>query len=483
MSNGEIEPLSERELELVQLLGQGLSNREIAQTLFISPNTVKVHLRNIYNKLHVGSRTEATLVALRQGLIEIELPGQEDAALEKETAVAETETSVELSAVPSGQAQGEQAAEIGSQTAQPEPVPLPPLRLWQRLYMVACVLLVALGLWLIWPRPAEQGVPFPYPLPPDASPPAGTASRWRAQAQLATPRRRLAAAALNSHIYAIGGETPQGITGAVEIYAADDDDWSPGLSKPSPAADIGATVLGEHIYVPGGVLADGTYSDLLEVYIPEQDGPGHWKIETSMPRPMSAYASAAHGGALYLFGGWDGTLWSAETFSYDPITQQWARRNPMAAPRAYAGAGTVGDQIYVLGGYDGQTELDTCEIYEPLQDRWSTCPPLNVPRGGIGVAVVGETLYVIGGGWKSYLVENEYLAASGDEPSWQTFSSPLLQEWRNLGVAANGTFIYAVGGWDGEFLAVNQAYRALFRIYLPSLEEQDNVIREGIFQK
>ena len=93
----------------------------------------------------------------------------------------------------------------------------------------------------------------------------------------------------------------------------------------------------------------------------------------------------------------------------------------------------------------------------------------------MGVAVVGETIYAIGGGWEGYLVENEYLAVSGELPGWQTLPSPLLQEWRNLGVAANGTFIYAVGGWNGsDFLAVNQAYRALYRVFLPRLEERDS---------
>jgi len=462
MSNGEIEPLSERELELVQLLGQGLSNREIAQALFISPNTVKVHLRNIFAKLHASSRTEATMVALRQGLIELDAPAEASAG--------------DSAAIP-------QQVE---QVIQPR-APAKPLRPWQRLYLVACVLLVALGLWLTWPHAAEQTGPFGLQ-PVRSGQPPSSASRWKALAQLSKPRRRLAVVVQESRVYAIGGETPEGITGAVEIYDPETDDWTPGAEKPSATADIGAISLGGRIYCPGGALADGTFSDRLEVYTPEQGGPGVWSTETALPVPISAYANAAYSStgsdsALYLFGGYDGTSYSNTTLKYDPGTKQWAVLRPMPTPRGFAGAGTVGDRIYVVGGYDGQAELNICEVYDPLLDQWNTCPSLNAPRGGIGVAVVGETLYAIGGGWKSYLVENEYLTLSGDTPpAWKTLPSPLLEQWTNLGVAANGTFIYAVGGWDGEYLAVNQAYRALFRIYLPSLEEQDKVIHQGTLE-
>ena len=68
-ANPEIEPLSERELEILRLIAQGASNREIAGTLFLAEGTVKNHVTNILGKLEVRDRTQAALKAKESGLI------------------------------------------------------------------------------------------------------------------------------------------------------------------------------------------------------------------------------------------------------------------------------------------------------------------------------------------------------------------------------------------------------------------------------
>jgi DNA-binding NarL/FixJ family response regulator len=63
--------LTERELEVLRLVAQGKSNREIAGDLYISENTVKNHVRNILEKLHLHTRMEAVMYAVREKLLDI----------------------------------------------------------------------------------------------------------------------------------------------------------------------------------------------------------------------------------------------------------------------------------------------------------------------------------------------------------------------------------------------------------------------------
>ena len=66
------EPLTEREVEVLQLVAQGCSNQDIADRLVITEATVRSHVSNILGKLHLASRTQAALYALRQGLASLE---------------------------------------------------------------------------------------------------------------------------------------------------------------------------------------------------------------------------------------------------------------------------------------------------------------------------------------------------------------------------------------------------------------------------
>lgn len=62
------EPLTEREMDVLRLVAQGLTNQEIAESLVIGVGTVRTHVSNILAKLHLANRTQAALYALREGL-------------------------------------------------------------------------------------------------------------------------------------------------------------------------------------------------------------------------------------------------------------------------------------------------------------------------------------------------------------------------------------------------------------------------------
>jgi len=67
-----LDPLTPREVEVLRLVAQGLDNREIAETLVISEATVRTHVSHILSKLHLATRTQAALYALREGLASLD---------------------------------------------------------------------------------------------------------------------------------------------------------------------------------------------------------------------------------------------------------------------------------------------------------------------------------------------------------------------------------------------------------------------------
>lgn len=433
------EPLTDREKEILRMVTTGITNREVAYKLHISVNTVKVHLRNTFTKLGAESRTEATMIAVREGWVSL----------------------------PETESEGE--------AAPPQAPPLPPLPWAKRVALLVALLLAAASVILTWPRSETEAGPRTG-LPPDQSPeqassPAAESveSPWQELAQMPTRRAYLALAAAGERLFAIAGQTPEQVTGAVEIYDPADDIWTRGSDKPTPVTYISAGVIGTDVYVPGGCDATGNPTQVVEVYDTLTDS---WREISQLPAPRCAYALTTHDEKLYLFGGWDGEQYVATTYIYDHQTNVWAEEKPMSTRRGFAAAALLGERIYVVGGYDGEREQATCAAYDPAAETWGFCAPLEVGRGGLGLISLGGQLYAIGGGgWTSYLGFNERYSPNDD--TWTPIKTPLVGEWRNPGLAAFDNSIYAIGGWSNGYLSLNQVYQAFpFRIFIPVSQQQ-----------
>lgn len=442
--SNEIPQLSERELEIIRLVATGLSNKEIAGQLYLSVNTVKVHLRNIFGKLGVQSRTEATLYAVRQGWVSVD--------------VARSETPEEPETV----------APIP--LAERTPRIAPPLTWPRRIALLVILLLAIAGLVITWPRPSPVGSAQTGEFDDLAggiiSGSKAGESAWQVRAPMPTARGRLALAMVNGKLYAIGGVTSAGVTGDVQVYDPQTNTWNAATSKPLPVANIAAAVLDSRIYVPGGYTVTGAQTAVMEVYDPASDT---WSADVApLPMPLSAYALVEYRHKLYLFGGSNGQNYLSASYVYDPQTNRWTPLAPMPTARGFAAAAVLGNAIYVVGGYDGKRDYNVCERYWPLENRWETCPPLAVGRGGLGLVALGNELYAIGGGWKGYLAFGEQYTPERDK--WITVETPLAGQWRNLAaIVTPDSDIYAIGGWNGQsYLSTNMLYRRFaIKIYIP----------------
>lgn len=288
--------------------------------------------------------------------------------------------------------------------------------------------------------------------------------QWRELTPLPVRRAGMGATAHGDRIYVIGGMTPQGTSGRLDIYNIEENTWYAGTPRPIARSNIEAVALSDQIFVPGGCDESLTPTAQTHLYQTEANT---WTAATSLPTPLCAYALTAIGETAYLFGGWDGERYRALAYAYHLATDSWDVLPAPAQARGFGGAIAVADRIFYIGGYDGQRELAVCEMLLLETGNWEPCPSMLQPRGGLGLAALAGRIYAIGGGWTTPLGFNErYLPANNE---WSVIETPIVGEWRNMSAVAWETTIYAIGGWNGiDFLNRTYAIEVMpWRVFIP----------------
>lgn len=428
--------LSEREIEILKLVAQGKSNKDIAQELSISINTVKVHLANIFKKINVSSRTEATLFAIEKAYIESPHTPNE----------AETREDIR------------------------EPEALPEAKKKNRLALILAPIFVLLLLVLIYYAVSglrQKTIPPPSDLEVAINP-----QRWFTAQKLSSPRAHMSLAVIDNNLYSFGGLGKSGVSPISEKYSQTGNSWQTLASKPTPVSDASAAVLRGLIYIPGGVLGDGSLSTTLEVYKPEDNS---WQVKASLPYGLSRFGLCSHEGRLYLFGGWDGKAYRSEVLIYNPSEDAWSEGPAMPDPRADFSALQAGSQIFIVGGQnaDGPTNLNL--VFNPnlegsAKNPWSSQIATQEGNQIIGAQTIGNALFIFENTPKEEVVLRYF---STDSNLWMEYTEKKEVKLPNgARLSALGGDIYFVGGLneDGKPSDTVFRYQAIFTIVIPTMK-------------
>ncbi len=439
----ESQQLSGRENEVLKLIAQGKSNKEIASELFISVNTVRVHLKHIFQKIGVASRTEAAVYAMEMGIIQ--------------SSSEPPKSNFDL--VP----ESYQAKELEPSQWQ---------QIWHKYWWAFALFGIVsfLGLSSLF-----ANTPFFVTTSSVEEPLLKSVNeqRWQQLAPLPLGRASMASLAYDNDIYVIGGETESGVTSLVERYNPETDNWNQQKEKPTAVKDISAVLIGEKFFVPGGLTAEGKPTNVFEVYDPIKN---IWERKADLPIPISAYALAAYEGQIYLFGGWDGEKVSDLVLRYDPLTDNWNKDRTMLSARAFAGAAVAGGKIYVAGGWDGNKFLNINESFRPSREAsdlesWKIEPTLPGVTEQFTIQSIGDTLVVISKNedGKSTLMQYSQL-----DNSWATlsedFPKPIGQKFGATTIEGS---IYLIGGIDDglDYLSNNLKCKVIFSLFIPNISK------------
>ena len=434
--------LSDREIEILRLVATGASNKEIAYKLSISPNTVKVHLKNIFGKIGVMSRTEAAMYAVKRGW--------------------------------SGEQDSNQHLSLNSNIIIEESITPDIKNVWIKYTSMG---LVGLGIIII----IYFLISYYYYNTDRYQISKGNnqqiqngMNRWSVHQSLSSGIYNHASIGMENKIYVIGGKVSEDISKEVWIFNVDENKWHQGSDLPEAKSDIGGAAIGGKIYVPGGKISSGSVASDLDVYNPSLD---RWEKKANLPIAVSNYGIAPYEGKLYIFGGWNGDHFITDILQYDPGNDVWKKIGDLDHPRGYIGAVTIGEGIYILGGFDGKQIYILNQKFSILGEegkiKLEEMPAIPKQYYGFCTTSVADLIFLYGGVNEGEVTENNFYQYKNSEKQWSVINPYNLDPNSGCQLVTLGTEIYIIGGYDPKKASpINEvvSYQSMYNYYFPVIK-------------
>jgi DNA-binding CsgD family transcriptional regulator len=454
MTKQENHELSDREIEILRLVATGASNKEIAQKLFISPNTVKVHLRNIFEKIGAASRTEAAMYAVKEGITK-------GGDIFDDNLLPGTEIIHDFN--PSGQSKLSRSTNF--KTVQ-----------FFRFVMISVGILIFLIITYLTLIGFISSSSFSNVIVETSEIPEMELKNWNKLADIPTPRIGMATVTHFSELYTFGGLDGGYVSDKVEKYDSIKNEWTNAAPMPLAVSDIKAVINETKIIIPGGTTSTGFPTDRMQIFDIQSNT---WDQGKKLPQPITGYGMVTWNENVYLFGGWNGKEFLDTVYQYNLVSDEWTFITYMPMKRAYLEVILINDTSYIIGGQN--IDKNPINIIIPMVfftgDKTSINPgnfismPFTLSK--LQATSLAEIIYILG---------NEVNSDSGKtglrglqffpyNQTWGEFESVPFLDLEEPVIVGLDTDIHILSGKiNGNISSDHWSYKALNVIFLPIID-------------